>query len=97
VREPNVDNLSPEGSEPIFLKNKLQEDRLAFPLSNGAQDPNYNQLCALASPELTIDLSTVLETPRGSQDIGGSEVEIEHEGFPNKRKKKKSKNGEKPV
>ncbi len=70
---------------------------MAFSLSKDAQDPNYNRFCSLASPKLTIDLSTVPETPKGSQDFGGSEVEIEHEGFPNKGKKKKSKNGEKPV
>jgi hypothetical protein len=92
VRDP-----SPEGFEPIILKKKPQEERLAFPPSNEAQDPNYNQFCSLASPELTIDLSTIPETPRGSLDFGGSEAETEQEGFSNIGKKKKSKNGEKPV
>jgi hypothetical protein len=32
----------PEGYEPFISKIKPQEDRLAFPPSNNAQDPNYN-------------------------------------------------------
>jgi hypothetical protein len=65
--------------------------------SNDDLDPNFNPSCSLASPELTIDLTTVPETPRGSQENGFSEVDTEQDGFITIGKKKKTRFGEKSV
>jgi hypothetical protein len=101
---------SPVG-EVLHLEKKPEEDskfspqnvglaviapRLSLP-SNDVLDPIYIQPSSQASPELTVDLPTIPETPRGSPEFGFSVADTDQDGFITIGKKKKSRFGEKSV